>query len=72
MNLIKSANGSAKNLLKLIVDYFPAYRDEAVFLNRKGFLKKKIIFEKIFFFLNKFSYILQKSSDTYSRYLGLF
>ncbi|RMZ99122.1 hypothetical protein BpHYR1_027735, partial [Brachionus plicatilis] len=35
LNLIKSANGSARTLLKLIVDHFPAYRDEAVFLNRK-------------------------------------
>jgi hypothetical protein len=36
LNCIKKANGSAKYLLKLITDSFPAYRDEAMFLDRKG------------------------------------
>lgn len=36
LNCIKLANGSAKELLKLIVEYFPAYRDEVIFLDRKG------------------------------------
>lgn len=36
LNCIKLANGSAKQLLKLIVDHFPCYRDECIFLNRKS------------------------------------
>lgn len=35
LNCIKLANGSAKYLLKLIVDFFPSYRDETIFLERK-------------------------------------
>jgi len=35
LNCIKSANGSAKCLLKLITEYFPSYRDETNFLKRK-------------------------------------
>lgn len=36
LNCIKMANGSAKYLLKLITDYFPSYRDEQIYLKRKG------------------------------------
>ncbi len=36
LNCVKLANGSAKYLLKLIVTYFPSYRDETVFANRKS------------------------------------
>lgn len=36
LNCIKLANGSARFLLKLIVDYFPCYRDETIFLDRKS------------------------------------
>lgn len=35
LNCIKMANGSAKYLLKLIIDYFPSYRDEQIYLKRK-------------------------------------
>ena len=36
LNCVKLANGSAKYLLKLIINYFPSYRDETVFSNRKS------------------------------------
>lgn len=43
LNCIKRANGSAKYLLKLIVDSFPAYRDETLFLERKGNLLTPVV-----------------------------
>jgi hypothetical protein len=38
MNVIRAANKSTQKLLRLIVDEFPVFRDEAVYQGQKGSL----------------------------------